>query len=325
MRIVVLGAGGIGGYYGARLQAAGHQVCFVARGAHLAAMQQQGLTVKHPAFTQNLAVDACSLDALAAKFPPKSVDLVLLAAKSDATASMLYALKNWLEAGSMAVMSLQNGVDNEAAISQVVGEARTLGGLAVFISGHVVAPGKVQAHGNGELVYGAWPNVNNRPMATLAQQLAPLFSDAGIKGVASDDIRRELWRKLMINNGVNPITALTGFRHDQVYAKPALANTVRQLMREVALASTAEGVNLSEADVEALFARVGAFPSMKTSMLVDREKGRPMELDAICGAVLTRVASLGKTAPVTELLYGLLKDNITSLPSPDAFASPLKN
>jgi 2-dehydropantoate 2-reductase len=107
------------------------------------------------------------------------------------------------------VLSLQNGIDNERRIAAAVGAERTIGGLAVRIGAHVVDPGVVAATGPAQVVLGAWPTARDHPAArTSLAALVTTFCDAGIPTTLSEDIRLELWKKLMINNGVNPLSVL---------------------------------------------------------------------------------------------------------------------
>jgi len=309
MRFLIIGAGGIGGYYGARLQAAGHRVQFVARGPHLEAIRRQGLTLRHPDFAFAGPVEACSAEELPQAHPAAAFDLALLTVKSGATLPLLATLGAWLAANrQLPVLSLQNGVDNEPAIAAAVGRPRTLGGLAVRIGGHVVAPGRVEALGLAQILLGAWPDAASNPgLVAAGEGFAGTFREAGIPAQASPDIRRELWRKLLINNGVNPLSALTGLDTGRLTSHPVLARTVHALMEEAAAAARQEGVDLGREDVDEMFHLIRTFAPIKTSMLVDREQGRPLELEGICGAVIRRVEAAGGDAPLTSLLRAVLE------------------
>lgn len=305
MHCLIIGAGGIGGYYGARLLDAGHAVTFVARGDHLAALQRQGLQVSHEDLQFQAPVTALSLPALLAAHHCAEFDLILVTLKSGATADWLHSCADWLRQADTPVLSLQNGVDNEALIADCLGAARTLGGLAVRIGGHIIAPGQIEARGPAQVVMGRWPCAEaDDPALTM---LADAFNGAGIPTRISSDIRRELWKKLLINNGVNPLSALTGLDTRRLTADPVLGRTVHALMQETARAARADGVELAPADVDEMFELISRFDAIKTSMLVDREKGRPLELDEISGAVIRRCRQLGEPAPNTELVQRLLQ------------------
>ena len=316
MRFLIIGAGGIGGYYGARLLAAGHRVQFVARGPHLEAIRLHGLTLRHPdcEFTGPVAV--CSAEVLNQDHRADDFDLALLTVKAGATLPLLGTLGAWFQGSrELPLLSLQNGVDNEPAIEAAVGRPRTLGGLAVRISGHVVAPGRVEAVGPAQILLGAWPDAASNPaLAGPGEGFAEVFRAAGIPARSSPDIRRELWRKLLINNGVNPLSALTGLDTGRLTSHPALARTVNALMEEAAAAARQDGEVLDRADIDEMFHLICTFDPIKTSMLVDREQGRPLELEAICGAVVRRVEAAGGRAPLTSLLRALLEVGSCSMP-----------
>jgi len=311
MKCLIIGAGGIGCYYGARLLQAGHALTLVARGKHLQVMQQQGLRVEHEALHFRERVDALSMEELLTQRTCGDYDLIMLTLKSGATADWLEQSRDWLAQADTPVLSLQNGVDNEPLIAAQIGAKRTLGGLAVRIGGHIIAPGHVEARGPAQVVMGCWPGSigEDRRLDDLAGQL----NAAGIPTRVSSDIRHELWKKLLINNGVNPLSALTGLDTRSLTADPVLGPTVYRIMQETALAARADDVELTQADVDEMFDLISNFDAIKTSMLVDREKGRPLELDDISGAVIRRCRALGEEAPWTELTERLLRLEIRPL------------
>lgn len=308
LKLLMIGAGGIGGYYAARLAQAGHSLVLTARGQHLQAIQGNGLQVDYQG--QHLACDAPAFDhdSLMQHHQPDDFDLIIVALKSTATPPVLEELGGWLARGRAPVLSLQNGVDNEPLIAGVVGEKRTLGGLAVRIGGHITEPGHVFAEGVAQVVMGAWPGnpEPGDPRLALLGRLESAFSEAGIPTTVTDDIRYELWRKLVINNGVNPLSALTGLDTRSLTHHPEYGRVVYRMMAETVKASKADGVNLSQRDLDEMFELISSFNAIKTSMLVDREKGRPLELDSIAGAVLRRCQSPETDAPYTFLVQALL-------------------
>ncbi len=311
MKVLILGAGGIGCYYAARLMDAGHHVVLVARGAHLRAMQTQGLKVIHPQFEFAAPVSACDMPALMSEYGCADFDLIILAAKATVTASMMAELANWLAAASTPLLSLQNGVGNEPLIADVVGSGRTLGGLAVRIGGHIVAPGQVEATGAAQIEMGAWPDSRHNPdwQAHLLRWQA-VFVAAAIPCTLSDDIQQALWRKLVINNGVNPLSALTWLTTRAMTQDSVLKEIVREMMAETVRAAQQLDVGLTAQDAADMFRLISEFDDIKTSMLVDREKGRPLEVDEICLPVIEHCRQAGQPAQTTERIHRLL---LTSL------------
>ncbi|MES9941914.1 MAG: 2-dehydropantoate 2-reductase [Candidatus Thiodiazotropha sp. 6PLUC2] len=313
MRFLILGAGGIGAYYGARLLTAGHEVVFVARGDHLTALRGNGLSVSHPEFNFDGAVDAIDQRALLEDCQANDFDLLILTVKAGATEAVMAELEPWLASADTAVLSLQNGVDNEIIIASHIGSERTVGGLAVRIGGHIVTPGVVEATGVAQVVMGAWKQAEDHPrLQKDLEKVADCFNQADIPTTLSESIQKALWRKLLINNGVNPLSALTGLDTRSLTAHPVLTRTVYQLMEEVATAASADGVYLTKSDIDEMYQLICQFDAIKTSMLVDREKGRPLELDAISGVVVARCLKLGREAPMTALIYTLLENQLTA-------------
>ncbi|MBD3639787.1 MAG: 2-dehydropantoate 2-reductase [Marinobacter sp.] len=305
----MIGGGGIGAYYAARLARAGHEVVLTARGDHLRVLQGRGLRVDYEGEKLDCQLPAVDHAALVQTYQADDFDLVAIALKSTATGPVMEELGDWLGAGSVPVLSLQNGVDNEPLIADAIGEKRVLGGLAVRIGGHIIEPGKVFAEGVAQIVMGAWPKAGDQGDARLPllERLENAFNEAGIPTTVTDDIRYELWRKLVINNGVNPLSALTGLDTRSLTHHPEFSKIVYGMMAETVEASKADEVNLGQQDLEEMFDLISNFNAIKTSMLVDKEKGRPLELDSIAGAVLRRCESLRIPAPYTQTVNALLQ------------------
>jgi len=315
LTIAIIGAGGIGCYYGARLQDQGHQVKLVARGVHLNVLQQSGLILVHPEFSYQGQVDACSLNDFVKHTQPLDFDVILLCVKATATKRIANSLKNWFERSKQetAILSLQNGIDNEFQLKDVLGENCIIGGLALRIGGHITLPGKIEATGIAQIIMGAWPNNESPAYKAYRKQLSQFettFNKAGIPTQLVPDIKRELWRKLVINNGVNPLSALTGLDTRTLSHHPHFGKIVLGLMQEAAQAAIADNVQLTDDDAQEMYQLIRDFDAIKTSMLVDMEKGKTLELDAICGAVILRSKELGIDAPYTEKIYTLLKEKI---------------
>lgn len=309
MRIVIWGAGGIGCYYGSKLQLAGHKITYVARGDHLEAMQKKGLVVEHDRLEFSGAVTALDQAELLNNHNCDDFDLIILTVKANATQGIISQSRHWLNQGKTPVLSLQNGVENEQLIAEAVGNSRTLGGLAVRIGGHIQEPGVVTAKGIAQIVLGCWPSLaETNGIKHFAEKLVDTFNRAGIPTTLSEDIQRELWRKLLINNGVNPLSALTELDTKSITHDPVYKQVVYKMMEETALAARNHGVDITEKDVEEMFKLISEFDAIKTSMLVDKEKGRPLELDGICGPVLrnTTNGQALMTAFVNRLLQPLV-------------------
>lgn len=310
MNILILGAGGIGAYVGSRLIRAGHAVSFIVHGEHGAALTTSGLRVEHPEHRYDGPVTTLSMADLTAD-PLAGMDVVLVCVKATATREVAAALAPALAALSSdqgpLVVSLQNGVDNEAQLIEALGAARVAAGLTRRIGAHIAEPGLVRATGPCETILGLWPNAREGTVDPVRlDTLADAFNAAGIPAEISDEIHTELWRKLIINNGVNPLAALLQVETGVLTGDAEMTRMVHHLMAEAAVAARADGVHLDAAAVDAMHELISTFDSIKPSMLIDRARGRTPELDAICGPVIRRCEQQGLDAPYTRSIATLL-------------------
>ncbi|RLA21328.1 MAG: 2-dehydropantoate 2-reductase [Gammaproteobacteria bacterium] len=310
MHFAIIGAGGIGCYYGVRLLEAGHSVDFVARDSHLQVLQEKGLTLKHDNGNYQEKVSALSLETLLSRCKISDYDGLIVTLKATQTTAVAQQLKGWCSSsgqnGLPWVLSLQNGVENESILKSLSG-LPVLGGIARRIGAHIIEPGVVEAVGPAEVILGGWPNHNESKLPkAISDELATVFNEAQIPTEVTDDIRLELWRKLVINNGVNALSALVKEKTGVITAHPQLAKVIRGLMDEAARAAKSESIFLSEKDVDKMFELILTFDSIKPSMFIDREKGRPLELDEICGVVMRGCEKQGVDAPYTRTVSSLL-------------------
>ncbi|MBQ0725086.1 MAG: 2-dehydropantoate 2-reductase [Cycloclasticus sp.] len=312
MRFSIIGAGGIGCYYAARLIEAGHAVTLVARGEHLQAMRNDGLSVNHPELTFREPVTACAIDEWLAQTEACQVDVLIVCLKAMHTEIFAQQLEAWSQqyTGHVLplVLSLQNGVENEKYLADAVPEGLVVGGIARRIGAHIVRPGMVDAVGPAQVIFGLWPNQQNVNSTQLASinALADCFNQALIPTEVSADINKELWRKLMVNNGFNPICTLLQIETGEVASLPTLAPLIKGAMHEAAQAARADGVVFTLEEVEEMFELISTFDSIKPSMLIDREKGRPLEIEEICGVVIRGCEQQGKDAPYNRCIATLL-------------------
>ena len=310
MKILFIGSGGIGGYYGYKLLQSGNQIVFTARGKHLTAIKKNGLTLEHENTTYRTNIDVHSHKQIREKFRPDDFDLIILTLKSHSTSHFVEEMGSWLKEHPTFVLSLQNGVDNENILSSLIGEQRVIGGLAVRIGSHVVKPGVIKSTGKAEIIAGIWPNISHHPDSrnTVLKQFTAALKHAQIPHVISTDIQKELWRKLIINNGVNPLSALTGLDTFALTNQDKLGGIVYCMMQETVNAAAADGVNLTQQDLTEMFELIKTFTPIKTSMLMDKEQGREMELDSIVKVVINRCEKLGLDAPYNKMAYALLSN-----------------
>lgn len=306
MNFIILGAGGIGSFYGAKLIKSDHHVLFVARGKHLEALQQNGLKLQHPKFEFDGQINVSNLSDLNS-FDLLKVDAVIITTKSTSTESIAKELSKKLTSVRKSfpfIISLQNGVENEDILCNYFPKEKVIGGLCRKIGAHIIKPGVIEATGDIETIIGAM-ELTNKSKAFLLDFKNILTNADTFCGI-TDDIKFELWKKLIINNGVNAICALLRIKTGELMSHEKLSKIVLGLMRETATAARVQNVNFSQEDINEMYELIKKFDSIKPSMLVDVENNRPIELDEICTIVIKNCEELGLDAPYTRTISTLL-------------------
>ncbi|WP_217167978.1 ketopantoate reductase family protein [Streptomyces sp. AC512_CC834] len=298
MRIAVIGAGGVGGYFGARLAAAGNVVTFVARGRHLEAVRRSGLVVHSPLGELRTAPE--SVVASISELGP--TDLVLVAVKLWDTESVAEQLRS-SAAHKAPVLSLQNGVHKDAILRGRLTDEQVLGGVC-FISAFIEEPGVIRHNSTlQKVVLGPY---RSTPTATVGAVLAA-FRDAGIDAEASDDIERVIWEKFVFLVGLSATTATVRQPVGVVRANEQSRRLLHDIMAETVAVATASGVRLDGGFAEAQLAFCDTLPAaMTSSMHNDLEKGNRLELPWLSGGVVDLAGRLNVPAPrngtVTDIL-----------------------
>lgn len=315
MKICIVGAGAIGGLTAVHLARAGHEVSVVTRGPHLAAIAAKGLTLVKGA--ERFTVKCRAADDPAA-FGPQ--DAVFMALKAPSVGGMLARLKPLLGPDT-AVLPALNGipwwyfqkeggrfdgapvecVDPGGAMLKALDPARIVGCVA-YGAAEVVEPGVVlQTTAGAALSLG---EIDGKP-SPRAAALAAAATGAGMKTAAHTNIREAVWIKLLGNVSFNPVAALTLMRMDRIFADPALIDLARAIMTETMAVGRAYGV-VFPMTVDQRLESARALGSGKPSMLQDVERGRPMEVEAIVGAVVELGRRVGVPTPVTDAVYRLI-------------------
>ncbi len=297
MHVLVLGAGAVGGYFGGRLAAGGHEVTLVARGANLDALRRNGVTLQLPAGTcRPPGVRAVGSPADA---PP--ADLVLVCVKSYDTPAVAAALRPAVGPDTI-VLSLQNGVENEAILAAALGLPPLLVGLT-FIGVELVAPGVVHYTGRGEVVFGE-PDGGESPRA---RRLADAFAAAGVPHQLRRDVTAVAWEKLAWNAAFNAVTTLTASTVGAALAHPGSRDLILGTMSETDAVATGLGVPVRRGRLARVLEESATeMPDFATSMLQDLRRGRRLEHDALNGAVVRGAARAGVAAPLNRTLVRLL-------------------
>ena len=298
MRIAVMGAGGVGGYFGARLAQAGKDVAFIARGRHLLALRSDGLTLKSPLGDARLKVRAFEDPAEAG-----AADVVLFAVKLWDTESAAERSRPLVAGGGM-VIPFQNGVESIERISAVLGRERVMGGAA-YIAGRIAEPGViVQTGPMARLRFG--------PVLPAQRPAAEAFlaacRGAKIEAELSEDIVRVLWEKFVLLVALSAATTLTRRPVGTVRSDPDMRWLFEAAMREAWEVGRRRGVALANDLVAKTLAFADGLPhEMKASMLGDLEAGGRLEAPWLSGAVARMARDAGLEAPVNRTVYAALK------------------
>ncbi|HXN15917.1 MAG TPA: 2-dehydropantoate 2-reductase [Usitatibacter sp.] len=322
MRVCIVGAGAVGCFVGARLARAGAEVTLVARGAHLRALQTQGLTL----IEQDGSRSTHRLRAVGSVAEAPGNDVMVLATKAHQVAPLTDAIAQFLQRESVLV-TMQNGipwwyfygvpgphhgriiasVDPEGQIAARIAPERILG-CVVYPAADLLEPGVVRHIEGDRFPVGELDGT----ISSRAQRVSRLFESAGLRSPILPDVRSEIWLKLWGNLSFNPISALTRATLGQICAEPHCRALAKSMMAEAQTVAGRLGVSMRvsiERRIEGA-ARVGHH---RTSMLQDVEAGRPTELDALLGAVIELARLTETPVPSLEAVYacaGLLERTV---------------
>lgn len=307
MRIVVMGAGAVGGYFGGLLARAGHAVTFVARGAHLAAMRERGLALETP--QGRVVVDQARFVEQPAE--AGSADVVLFAVKAYDIEAAAAPLKPLVDGGA-AIVSVLNGVDHQDRVASVLGAGAVLGGLAM-VSGVIVEPGVVRYTSSmSALRFGE----ADGSMSSRGTAFRDACNAAGFTAELLPDVRTAQWTKYVGLATNAALTSLFRLPAGHIYHDPETVPMAERAFAEVAALAQAEGVTLPADIVARTLSLHQSFPkTMYASMYHDLAKGRPLELDSFSGHVVRRGRALGVPTPVHEMAWLALKPYLHGTPA----------
>ena len=306
MKYVVVGAGGVGGYFGARLAADGNEVAFLARGAHGEAMRRNGLTVKSP--LGDIHIDKPDVPATLADIG--FADAILFCVKLwdlDAAAAQIKPLL----AHDTAVIPVQNGVTSCDRLAELLGPRHVMGGVAK-INAVIDSPGVIRHHGPfAQLIFG------ERDGAASWRQdaLSAACQSAGIVHKVSTAIDRDIWEKFVMLAPLAGVACYYRVPVGDIVSESERHALLTQLISETAAVGRATGVTLDDGLVERTLKLIHAFhPSTKPSMLVDLERRRRLELDWLTGAVVRLGRNLGVATPASAKVFDALKPYANGTP-----------
>jgi 2-dehydropantoate 2-reductase len=286
--IAVIGAGAIGAYYGGRLAQHGHDVHFLLRGDY-EHVRERGWTIR--SCDGDFVLPAAALRLYRDVRDMPAADLVLITLKTTAN-DRLPELVRPLVGERTAVLTLQNGLGNEEALARIVGPDRVMGGLA-FICANRGAPGEILHTAHGLIRLGEY----HRRGSQRARQVAELFNASKVRCQVLDDLRRGRWEKLVWNVPFNGLGAVLDLTTDRLIARPAGETLVRELMAEVIAAAQAQSLALRMEMIDEQIAKTRQMGAYRTSMQIDRQHGRPLEIEAILAAPAEAAEAAGAPVP----------------------------
>jgi 2-dehydropantoate 2-reductase len=298
MRVTVVGAGAVGGYYGAMLARAGHAVTLIARGAHLDRLRSDGITIRGPEHTFTARVTASAE-------PSGPADLVLFAVKTYDTATALPSVRRASGPGTT-VLTLQNGVDSADEVAVALGRETVVAGAA-YIATALAAPGLIEQTGTHHRI--AFGEVFDPPaeLTPRVVAIADAFRAAGVEVEAAPDGRVPLWEKFIY---LAPFAGLTGACRlpiGPIRARGDVRDLFTRACGEVAALARAEGVAVAGDVLQRIDEYVAKLPdSTRSSLLIDLQQGKRIEVEALQGSVVRRARRHGLDVPVMETLYAAL-------------------
>jgi 2-dehydropantoate 2-reductase len=301
MRIAVVGAGGVGGYFGGRLAATGTDVCFLARGDHLVALRARGLHIDSP--NGDLHVPTVMATDDPTSIGP--VDIVFFAVKLYDTESALQLLPPLIGSHTL-VIPFQNGVESIDVLTRAVGEGHVAGGTA-YVAAVISEPGRVRHTAMGRLIFGP----TRGAMPPLLRQLADACGRAGFEAMLSESVQVDIWSKFVRLTAFSGMTALTRCPIGALREDPELRAMMDAALRESIAVARGRQIPLPASTLEEIHAATDALPPIaKSSMLEDLERGRRLELPWLSGAVVRIGEEVGVDVPTHRLIVKLLRPHI---------------
>ncbi len=302
MRIAIMGAGGVGGYFGARLAHAGADVSFVARGAHLAAIREHGLRVESARGDLHLAHPFATDDPGSVG----SVDVVLLGVKLWDTEAAVQAIAPMVGKDT-AVVSFQNGVQKDDVLRRELGDSHVLGGVC-YIAATIAQPGVIRHSGTMQrLVVGEYDGARTARVEAFLEACGRAQIDAE----ASPDIHRAIWEKFVFLVGLSGTTATMRMPIGPIRSDAGARAFLRDAMREVVEVGRAQHVNLDPDYGDGRLAFCDSLPAeMTSSMHQDLERGNRLEVPWLSGDVVERGRATGVPTPVNRAINDILSPRV---------------
>ncbi len=299
MKIAVVGAGAMGSLFGAMLAEAGNAVwLYDVWVEHVQTINKDGLSIEREGKTRTLSIEATT--------DPEQIgqaELVIIFVKSTHTASAAETARK-LAGSDGAVMTLQNGMGNADILSEFINPERVLAGTTSH-GATLLGPGSIRHAGVGATTIGAWSETEQG--RERARKLSDFFTRIGIESEAVDDVRSVLWNKLLINIGINAITALTAIKNGQLLDLEITRELSRNAVEEAMEIAGKMNIKVREDAVDHVYAVAEATAVNRSSMGQDVDNKRQTEIGTINGFIVRQAKRLGLQAPVNETLTALVE------------------
>jgi 2-dehydropantoate 2-reductase len=300
MKIVMMATGGVGGYYGARLADAGEDVHFIARGAHLAALRSNGLKL----ISANGDIRLRSIQATDDPAMIGTAEIVIFAVKqydTEAAAKLIVPLI----ADETAVISIQNGMDPQERLKTIVGREHVMGGTTYITGAKVISPGIITHTGSiARLVFGEYDG----SASLRGERFLNACKTAGIDALFSTNINKEMWAKFALLSAFSGVSSMLRKAAGSIMSDPDTRKLLKDAIAETVAVAKAKGIDLGDDYVAMHGDFYGSIPpDTKSSMLMDLENGRRIELNWLSGAVAQFGDELDVPTPTHHAIYGALK------------------
>ncbi len=299
-KILIFGAGAVGGYYGGMLAKHGYDVTFIARGENYKALKNNGLTI-----IRDKEEDKIPIKVFDSVTGLEDFDYVIICTKSHNTREVCNSVKEIIGENTT-VASFQNGVENEDIICECFGRKRTIGALA-FVASKQIKPGVVYQFGYN----GGFVGEFDKTESERVKYLSNAFQKSGVDVKVSKDIMADLWNKLVWNASFNPISVVTEKTVDQILENEETYDLLKSVMNEVKETALAHGINIRPDTVQYNIDRSYYYKGFKTSMLQDYEARRPIELEGIVGIVLKKAKEKNVATPKISKIYYDIQEKLS--------------
>lgn len=290
MKIAVMGAGAVGGWFGGMLARAGNDVTLIMRPQHVEAVRRNGLRLQSQTFDEYVPVQAVTEPG-----GVQGAQLVLFCVKSTDTEAAGAAMAPHLASDAI-VLSLQNGVDNAERLGRVIG--RRVVPAVVYVATDLPGPGHVRHHGRGDLVIGPAPR---------SDELIAVFAAAAVPVQVSQNVTGALWAKLVVNCAYNALSAITNLPYGQLVQGPGVPAVMHDVVQECLAVATRLRIDIPGDMVDAVRRIAVAMPGQLSSTAQDLARAKPSEIDHLNGHVVRQGAACGVPTPVNRCLQALVK------------------